>query len=145
MRRAITDQRLTFSLVPSKFEIRGAELEVNGDTKEIRSRNLSIIAYIKAHLTQPSLTPILQPPPTMSLNPSWPLIARNVVAERDACIPDGLLLPGEFIARYPAGSDVLTAAAASGLMSDKELQLTDPSNDATSVSFVGGLVVVAVD
>ncbi|KAE9400228.1 amidase [Gymnopus androsaceus JB14] len=54
----------------------------------------------------------------MSLNPSWPAIARNVVAERDACIPDGLLLPGEFIARYPARSD--------------ELQLTDPSNDATS-------------
>lgn len=134
------------AIILSRLDLRGAELEVNGDTKRIRSRDLSIIAYIKAHLTQPSSTLILQPPPsTMSLNPSWPAIARNVVAERDACIPDGLLLPGEFIARYPAGSDVLAAAAASGLMSDKELQLTDPSNDATSVSFVGGLVVVAVD
>lgn len=70
----------------------------------------------------------------MSSNPSWPKVARDAVIERDASIPDGLRLSAEFIARYPAGSDVLTAAAASGLMSDKELQLTDPTNDATTVS-----------
>lgn len=70
----------------------------------------------------------------MSSNLSWPKIARDAVAERDASIPDDLRLPVEFIARYPAGSDVLTAAAASGIMSDKELQLTDPANDATVVS-----------
>ncbi|KAJ3744399.1 amidase signature domain-containing protein [Lentinula detonsa] len=63
----------------------------------------------------------------------WPQVARAVVAEREASIPADLRLSPEFVARYPAGSDVLDAAAASGLMSEKELQLTDPSNDATAI------------
>ncbi|KAJ4477186.1 amidase signature domain-containing protein [Lentinula aciculospora] len=69
----------------------------------------------------------------MSLYPSWPLVARDAVVERESRIPANLRLHPEFIARYPAGSDVLGAAASSGLMSDKELQLTDPSNDATAI------------
>ncbi|KAF9066614.1 amidase signature domain-containing protein [Rhodocollybia butyracea] len=69
----------------------------------------------------------------MSLNPIWPQVALNAVVEREACIPDNLRLSPEFIAKYPAGSNVLNAAAESGFMSDKELKLTDPSNDATSI------------
>ncbi|KIK60784.1 hypothetical protein GYMLUDRAFT_167243 [Collybiopsis luxurians FD-317 M1] len=69
----------------------------------------------------------------MSLNISWPPVAQDVVAQREASIPETLRLPSEFIARYPPGSNVFGAAAECRLMSDKELQLTDPSNDATSI------------
>lgn len=69
-----------------------------------------------------------------SLYPSWPQAARNAVAERDASIPADLRLPLDFIASYPAGSDVLNAAATSGLLSEKELQITDTSSDATAVN-----------
>ncbi|KAH7873758.1 amidase signature domain-containing protein [Lentinula edodes] len=68
-----------------------------------------------------------------SLYPSWPQAARNAVAERDASIPADLRLPLDFIASYPAGSDVLNAAATSGLLSEKELQITDTSSDATAI------------
>ncbi|KAF5375264.1 hypothetical protein D9758_000467 [Tetrapyrgos nigripes] len=64
-------------------------------------------------------------------NPVWPRVALDAVAERDARIPEHLRLPPSFLQRYPPGSDVTSAAAESGLMSDKELELTD--HDATSV------------
>ncbi|THV06030.1 amidase [Dendrothele bispora CBS 962.96] len=69
----------------------------------------------------------------MSLNPIWPQAALDAVAQRDACIPEDLRLPASFLAKYPPGSDVTSAAAESGLMTDKELQITNPSNDATSI------------
>ncbi|KAK7468691.1 hypothetical protein VKT23_003194 [Stygiomarasmius scandens] len=69
----------------------------------------------------------------MSLTPIWPQAALNAVAQRDACIPEGLRLPASFLAKYPPGSDVMPAAAESGLMTDKELEITDPSNDATAI------------
>ncbi|KAJ3770375.1 amidase signature domain-containing protein [Lentinula raphanica] len=69
----------------------------------------------------------------MSSHLAWPQVARDAVAEREASIPFDLRLSPEFIARYPAGSNVLDAATASGLLSEKELRLTDPSNDATTI------------
>ncbi|THV06029.1 amidase [Dendrothele bispora CBS 962.96] len=69
----------------------------------------------------------------MSLNPVWPQAALDAVAQRDACIPESLRLSASFLAKYPPGSDVTSAAAESGLMTDKELEITDPSNDATSI------------
>ena len=69
----------------------------------------------------------------MSLTPIWPQAALDAVAQRDARIPEGLRLPASFLAKYPPGSDVMPAAAESGLMTDKELEITDPSNDATAV------------
>jgi amidase len=69
----------------------------------------------------------------MSYNPIWPQVALDAVAERDARIPEALRLHSSFLERYPPGSDVTSAAAESGLMTDKELEITDPSNDATSV------------
>jgi len=72
----------------------------------------------------------------MSLTPIWPQVALDAVAQRDACIPESLRLPASFLAKYPPGSDVMSAAAESGLMTDKELEITDPSNDATAVRLI---------
>ncbi|KAF5391548.1 hypothetical protein D9757_002343 [Collybiopsis confluens] len=69
----------------------------------------------------------------MTLNISWPSVARDTVADREASIPDSWRLSPEFIAKYPPGSDVFSAAAESNVMSQKELDITDPSNDATSI------------
>ncbi|KAJ7450059.1 amidase signature domain-containing protein [Mycena galericulata] len=63
----------------------------------------------------------------------WPQAALDAVAERDARIPQSLRLSPSFIAKYPAGSDVRSAAEASGLLTELELEITGPANDATAI------------
>ncbi|KAJ7102729.1 amidase signature domain-containing protein [Mycena epipterygia] len=63
----------------------------------------------------------------------WPQAALNAVAERDAKIPQYLRLEPSFISGYPAGSDVRSAAQASGLLTTEELEITGPATDAVAL------------
>ncbi|KAJ7100552.1 amidase signature domain-containing protein [Mycena crocata] len=66
-------------------------------------------------------------------NPIWPQFALDAVAERDSRIPKNLRLPPDFIAKYPSGADVRSAAADSGLLSSEELEITSMDYDAVSI------------
>ncbi|KAJ7737081.1 amidase signature domain-containing protein [Mycena metata] len=63
----------------------------------------------------------------------WPQVALDAVAERDSRIPHYLRLPPSFLANYPPGSDVRSAAESCGLLSFEELEITNPVSDATSL------------
>ncbi|KAJ7187227.1 amidase signature domain-containing protein [Mycena filopes] len=63
----------------------------------------------------------------------WPQVALDAVAERDARIPVPWRLAPSFLANYPPGSDVRSAAAESGLLSAKELDITSVDQDAVSI------------
>ncbi|KAJ7753941.1 amidase signature domain-containing protein [Mycena maculata] len=63
----------------------------------------------------------------------WPQVALDAIAEREARIPQALRLSSEFIAKYPPGSDVRSAAKDAGLLTELELQITGPGSDATSL------------
>ncbi|KAJ7903241.1 amidase signature domain-containing protein [Mycena leptocephala] len=64
---------------------------------------------------------------------SWPQVALDAVAERDRRIPPSLRLTASFLANYPAGSNVRSAAEASGLLSAKEMEITALTSDATAI------------
>ncbi|KAJ6632216.1 amidase signature domain-containing protein [Mycena sp. CBHHK59/15] len=69
----------------------------------------------------------------MESAPTWPQIALDAITQRDSRIPEALRLPPAFVAKYPPGSDVRSAAADSGLLTSAELDITDPDVDATSI------------
>ncbi|CAK5277956.1 unnamed protein product [Mycena citricolor] len=69
----------------------------------------------------------------VDMEPRWPKAAQDAVHALNNLIPEHLRLGPEFVAQYPAGSDVRAAAAASGLLSPLELEITDVANDATSI------------
>ncbi|KAJ6632201.1 amidase signature domain-containing protein [Mycena sp. CBHHK59/15] len=59
--------------------------------------------------------------------------AVEAVAERDARIPEDLRLSSSFIAKYPSGSDVRSAAEESGILTVEDLNITDPKGDAYGI------------
>lgn len=63
-------------------------------------------------------------------------VALDAVAERDARIPAFLRLAPSFLVRYPPGSDVHSAAEASGLLTNEELEISAHTSDATAVRTV---------
>ncbi|KAJ6534413.1 amidase signature domain-containing protein [Mycena capillaripes] len=64
---------------------------------------------------------------------AWPQVALDTVAERDARIPTFLRLAPSFLVSYPLGSDVRSAAEASGLLTAEELEITAHTSDATTI------------
>ncbi|KAJ7653367.1 amidase signature domain-containing protein [Mycena rosella] len=66
-------------------------------------------------------------------SPRWPQAALEALAERESKIPQYLRLQPSFIANYPAGSDVRSAAENSGLLTAEELEITGPANDAAAL------------
>ncbi|KAJ7279347.1 amidase signature domain-containing protein [Mycena rebaudengoi] len=69
----------------------------------------------------------------MDSPPVWPQIALDAVATRESRIPEALRLSPEFLAKYPLGSDVRSAAAECGMLTPEELDMTDLSQDATAI------------
>ncbi|KAJ7102717.1 amidase signature domain-containing protein [Mycena epipterygia] len=63
----------------------------------------------------------------------WPQVALDAVAERDSRIPESLRLAPDFVAKYPPGTDIRSAAIDSGLLSSEELEITGFDQDAISI------------
>ncbi|KAF7290781.1 Amidase domain-containing protein [Mycena indigotica] len=63
----------------------------------------------------------------------WPQTAMDAVQELHAKIPLELRLSQDFLDKYPRGSDVRGAVAASGLLTAAEMEITNPEYDSVAI------------
>lgn len=81
-------------------------------------------------MTADTVQPVRRKPPAMRLTVQEALRAQGRVL---GSIPTSLRLSGDFLSRYPSGSDVSDVPEACGLLTKDELRLTSMEQDATEV------------